>query len=82
MTSDGLLAAAVAKLTDAVAAAETAVAARDDDVGGVAAESAELRAALDDLRREHAGLKSVAADVTRRLDGAIGQVEAILSGRK
>ncbi|MEQ9121977.1 MAG: hypothetical protein RIM80_05365 [Alphaproteobacteria bacterium] len=82
MTSDGLLAAAVAKLTDAVAAAESAAAARNDGAGAGAAESVELRAALDDLRREHAGLKSVAADVTRRLDGAIGQVEAILSGRK
>ena len=84
MTSSGSLSAALSALANAVDAAETAAEARSQAVqvqGSAAKDSAALEAALSDLRRDHASLKSVANDVTRRLDGAIGQVEAILAYR-
>jgi hypothetical protein len=84
MTCSGSLSAALAALDQAVDAAEAAAEARGQatkDQGVGAKDSAALEAALSDLRRDHASLKSVANDVTRRLDGAIEQVEAILAGR-
>lgn len=83
MTTSGPLAAALDKLADAVAAAEAAATARAEASQAASVEatdSAALEAALADLRRDHASLKSVADDVTRRLDGAIEQVESILAG--
>jgi len=84
MTTPGPLEAALIKLTDSIAEAESAIEARQGDEGGAAAASAEtaaLESTLTELRRDHAALKSVAGDVTRRLDVAIEQVEAILAGR-
>ena len=75
---------ALESLTQAVDAAEAAVAAAEASMAGAAADKGEsdaAQAALADLKREHASLRTVADDVTRRLDGAIEQVEAILSGR-
>jgi len=84
MTTPGPLDAALIKLTDSIAAAESAIEVRQRVDAGAAAASAEtvaLESKLTELRREHAALKSVAGDVTRRLDAAIAQVEAILAGR-
>lgn len=84
MTSTGSLAAAVDKLAEAVDAAEAAAASLERAAADAALHSAAAAKAdsdMSDLRRDHAGLKSVAGDVSRRLDGAIEQVEAILAGR-
>lgn len=84
MTTSGPLATALDKLTNAVEAAEAAAAARAEAqaaTGRQAQDIAAAEATLADVRRDHAGLKTVAEDVTRRLDGAIEQVEAILAGR-
>lgn len=84
MTTPGPLDTALSKLTDAIADAESAAASRrDDSVASARAQNQidTLEAALAELRRDQATLKSVAGDVTRRLDVAIEQVEAILAGR-
>jgi hypothetical protein len=84
MTPSGSLSTALTALAKAVDAAEAAAEARSQatqEQGVAAKDSAALEAALSDLRRDHASLKSVANDVTRRLDGAIDQVESILAGR-
>lgn len=84
MTTPGLLDTALSKLNDAVADAESAMTARSDESaqGADAQNQIEaLEAAVAELRRDQATLKSVAGDVTRRLDVAIEQVEAILAGR-
>jgi hypothetical protein len=83
MTSSSQLQAALEALENAVDAAEAAAAARiaasNAETG--AAQDSDLDSALAALQREHEGLKSVTGDVSRRLDGAIQQVEAILTGR-
>ena len=84
MTSSAPLAVALNKLAGAINAAEAAVAAHgQENAAGrqASTDSAPLEAAMAELRRDHANLKSVADDVANRLDGAIEQVEAILSGR-
>lgn len=84
MTTPGPLDTALIKLTQSIADAESVMEARRRDDAGAAAASAEtaaLETTLTELRRDHAALKSVAGDVTRRLDAAIEQVEAILAGR-
>ncbi|MCH7486029.1 MAG: hypothetical protein IIC04_03490 [Proteobacteria bacterium] len=60
-------------LDRAVSRLETALKGRHDSS---AASSAGLEAAL----RESASLKQVNADVSQRLDGAIGRLKAILEG--
>ena len=45
------------------------------------ADSSGLESALAELRSDYAILKAAADDVTRRLDGTIVRVEAILAGR-
>ena len=79
MASSASLSAALEKLAQAVDTAEEALAAGAASDAG--ADVAQLESTLAELRRDHAGLKTVADDVTRRLDNAIEQVEAILSGR-
>ena len=78
------LAEALESLTKAVDAAEAAVADVEASRAAAAAglrESDAADAELTELKREHANLRTVADDVTRRLDSAIDQVEAILSGK-
>lgn len=84
MSSTGPLADALAKLTQAVDAAESAVEDRARASAADAAtrkDSTKLESEFGALKRDHAALKAVADDVAGRLDGAIGQVESILAGR-
>jgi uncharacterized protein involved in exopolysaccharide biosynthesis len=67
-------------LDEAEAAAEARRAA-EAATDSAAADSAGLEAALAELRSDYASLKAAADDVTRRLDGTIERVEAILAGR-
>lgn len=84
MTTPGPLDTALIKLTESIAEAEAAMETRrraEDGAAAASAETAALETTLTELRRDHAALKAVAGDVTRRLDAAIEQVEAILAGR-
>lgn len=84
MSTSGQLSTALEKLSAALNEAEAAAEARraaDATQDSAATDSSGLESALAELRGDYANLKAAADDVTRRLDGTIERVEAILAGR-
>jgi len=84
MSTSSQLSTALEKLNTAVVEAEAAAEARraaDAAQESSVADSSGLESALAELRSDYAILKAAADDVTRRLDGTIVRVEAILAGR-
>ncbi len=84
MSTSSQLLTALEKLNAALDEAEAAAEARraaDAAQESSAPDSSGLESALAELRSDYANLKAAADDVTRRLDGTIERVEAILVGR-
>ena len=59
---------------------DRAVSRLEDALKGRQDSTSAAKAGLDAALRESASLKQVKADVTQRLDGAIGRLKAILEG--
>ena len=84
MSTSSQLSTALENLNTALVEAEAAAEARraaDAAQESSVADSSGLESALAELRSDYAILKAAADDVTRRLDGTIVRVEAILAGR-
>lgn len=67
------------RLDAALARLEGALRARLAQQSGAAVERAELEREVDAVRKEVAGLKETSAQVSHRLDAAIGAVKGILA---